>query len=325
MLAGYLSLVILPDSHVGTVEELVRKEDIHGLVRALSSRDLETQTAASRALGQVGAGHSAELIAALTRGSKEVKLGIIEALGEIRDPGTLDPLIACLADPDHAVRWEAALALGSLGDLAAIPSLVLLLRDRSRYVRYGAALALRTMEYIPPDMAAGAFLLLGVQDWEGLATIGPPAVPALSLAAGDEDPSVRLHAARVLRRIGDPAASPALSRLLADTSDEVRWEAVLAAPHCGYPLLALPRAIAMRPRIRKNPYIAALLNFSIPGMGYNYLGKWWGILVFQTDVYITLWFYAHTGEGYTYSLLLPIYLALAAHAYYMAVKMPDLQ
>jgi len=120
-------------------------------------------------------------------------------------------------------------------------------------------------------------------------------------------------------------ASPALSRLLADPSDDVRWEALLASTRCGYPLLSIPRIMTLRPGKRKNPYIAALLNFCIPGMGYNYLGKWWGIVVFQTDVYITLWFLAQTGEWFSYTFLLPIYVALAVHAYYLAVKMPDLQ
>jgi hypothetical protein len=80
----------------------------------------------------------------------------------------------------------------------------------------------------------------------------------------------------------------------------------------------------MRPRIRKNPLIAAFLNIVLPGMGYFYLGRWWGIVVFQIDVYLTTLNFATNGELFAWAYSLPVYFALAAHAWYMASRMPDL-
>ena len=86
----------------------------------------------------------------------------------------------------------------------------------------------------------------------------------------------------------------------------------------------LPRGLSLRPRVRKNPSVAAFLNFVLPGMGYCYLGRWWGVLVFQVDVTATLWLYAFVGNQDTYGLLLPIYVILAIHGYYLAKKMPEM-
>jgi HEAT repeat protein len=46
-----------------------------------------------------------------------------EALGRIRDPGAVEPLIDTLWDDDSRVRLKAAWALGQIGDIRAIPPL----------------------------------------------------------------------------------------------------------------------------------------------------------------------------------------------------------
>ena len=50
------------------------------------------------------------------------------------------------------------------------------------------------------------------------------------------------------------------------------------------------------PRLRKNPLIAGFLNFMLPGLGYGYLGKWWGIMIFQVDITLTVWLFKYQGE-----------------------------
>lgn len=87
---------------------------------------------------------------------------------------------------------------------------------------------------------------------------------------------------------------------LADSNSEVRWQAVLAAPRCGIDPLFIPRGISRRPRTAKNPFIAAIMNFLLPGLGYGYIGKWWGIMIFQIDVTATVWLYKYEGQGDTY-------------------------
>lgn len=65
-----------------------------------------------------------------------------EALGEIRDPRAVDPLIAALNDRNPEVREEAAEALGKIGDPRAVEPLTGLLGDPRREVREKAEKAL---------------------------------------------------------------------------------------------------------------------------------------------------------------------------------------
>ncbi|HUK93121.1 MAG TPA: HEAT repeat domain-containing protein [Methanomicrobiales archaeon] len=303
---------------------LAKERDIPGLIAALRHPDLEVQWRAAAALGSLGPEAIDQLLGRLPSRNRAVKLGIIEALGEIADPRAVDPLIRNLRDPSVEVRWETALALGEIGDERAVGPLLPGLRDPDRYIRYGTALALPKLGWKAETPGDQASLLLGLQDWDGLRRLGPAAIPALSSALADREKTVRARAVEVLGEIGDRAAIPAIIRALRDRDDEVRWKAVLAGPRCGIAPLYLPRGLAGRPRARKNPAIAAFLNLILPGQGYLYLGRWWGILIFQVDITVTLWLFATMGDQPTYGLLLPIYVIIAAHAWYLAGKMPEM-
>lgn len=65
-----------------------------------------------------------------------------EALGEIRDPKAVDPLIAALRDRDAEVREEAAKSLGMIGDRKAVEPLNEALKDVDPKVRREAEQAL---------------------------------------------------------------------------------------------------------------------------------------------------------------------------------------
>jgi len=306
------------------IDALKGRRDIPGLISALRHPDTGIQWKAAAALGSLGPDAIHHLIGGLSTRNRAVKLGIIEALGEIRDPLAVEPLIAHLCDPSVEIRWEAALALGETGDERAVAPLIPGLRDPDRYVRYGTALALGKLGWVPADPGEEAYRLLGLQDWAGLAALGPPAVPALCRALKDREKTVRRRAVETLGEIGNGAAIPAIVRGLRDPDDEVRWQAVLAGPRCGIAPMHLPRGLSQRPRIRKNPAVAAFLNLVLPGQGYLYLGRWWGVLIFQIDVTATLWLFATAGDQSTYGLLLPLYVVLAAHAWYLAGRMPEM-
>lgn len=64
------------------------------------------------------------------------------ALGEIKDPRTVEPLIAALKDEDEAVRAHAAHALGKIKDPHAVGALIAVLKDNHEYIRYLSAIAL---------------------------------------------------------------------------------------------------------------------------------------------------------------------------------------
>ena len=88
-------------------------------------------------------------------------------------------------------------------------------------------------------------------------------------------------------------------------------------------MMHLPRGLSRRPQMTNNPLIAGFLNFMLPGLGYGYLGKWWGVMIFQIDITATVWLFKYGGETNTYSILFPIYLMLALHAYYITIKTPE--
>src|SRR5208283_952593 len=299
------------------------RRDIPGLIRALRSPDFTVQTEAARALGTLGAASMDDLIRALKKKHMDVRLGVIGALAVIRDPRSVDPLIAALMDSHSEVRWQATFALGEIGDARAIRPLVAALRDPDKYVRYGSAFALAKLGWKPETAEERAFYFAGMQEWKALESIGPAAIPALSGVLSDRDAGVRQKAIEVLGTIGSDTAVPAIMQGLADSNSEVRWQPVLSAPRCGIDPLFIPRGISRRPRTAKNPFIAAIMNFLLPGLGYGYIGKWWGIMIFQIDVTATVWLYKYEGQGDTYGLLFPLYVLLAIHAWYLAKKMPD--
>jgi HEAT repeat protein len=306
------------------IDTLGQQKDIPALIQALRYNDFEVQTSAAQALGALGTEGINELILALKDKDRDVRLGIIEALSVIRDQQSVPPLIELLNDKSREVRWETAIALGEIGGPDATSPLKNALRDPDKYVRYGAASALSKIGWNPVSYEERAFYYVGMQEWQEVHDCGPAAISALSLVLHDQDSSVRIKAIEILGSIGDKKAIPALMQSLRDENADVRWKTVLASPKCGISVMHLPRGLSRRPRMKKNPLIAGFLNFMLPGLGYGYLGKWWGIMIFQIDITATVWLFRYQGEVSSYGLLFPVYLVLAFHAWYIAQKMPDL-
>ena len=306
------------------VDTLRQQKDVPALIQALRYNNFEVQTSAAQALGTLGTEGIHELILALKDRDRDVRLGIIEALSVIGDQRAVQPLIELLNDKSSEVRWETAIALGEIGGPGATAPLKKALMDPDKYVRYGAASALLKTGWNPVSEEERAFYYVGLQEWEAVKDSGPAAISALSLVLNDQDSSVRIKAIEILGSIGDKKAIPALMRSLRDENADVRWKAVLASPKCGISVMHLPRGLSQRQRLKKNPLIAGFLNFMLPGLGYGYLGKWWGIMIFQIDITATVWLFKYQGEVSSYGLLFPVYLVLAFHAWYIAQKMPEL-
>jgi len=304
------------------IERLTAAKDISGLIRALHSSDMHTQTEATKALGSLGPAARDVLIQRLKKKDKENQLVIIQVLIEFRDPQSVPVLIETLKDENSEVRWEAAIALGEIGDLRAIDPLILCLRDIDKYTRYGAAFSLFRMGWKPPNDVEKAFLFVGMQEWKAVRLLGDSAIPALTNILHDQHSNIRIQAVDILGELKSTGAIPALIQSLADKDSEVRWNAVLASPKCGIKLLHIPRGLARRPKVTKNPLIAGFLNFALPGLGYAYLAKWWGVMIYEIDIFGTIVLFQYMGEQFSYEALLPIYLLLGIHAYYLAIKMP---
>ena len=304
------------------IEKLTAAKDISGLIRALRSSNMHTQSAAAKALGSLGPAAMDVLIRNLKKKDRDHHLVIIKALSEIRDPTPVPVLIGMLKDENSEVRWGVAIALGEIGDSRAIEPLIASLRDYDKYVRYGAALSLQVLGWKPPTDEEKAFFLVGLQDWQAVGVLGDSAIPALTTILHDRHSIVRIKAIEILGEIGSARAIPALMQSLADEDSDVRWAAVLASEKSGIHLMHLPRSLSRRPSLKKNPLIAGFLNFVLPGLGYAYLAKWWGVMIFEIDIFLTVWLWQTWGE-FSFEALLPIYFLLAVHAYYITVKMPE--
>lgn len=119
-------------------------------------------------------------------------------------------LITALTDSDRSVRQAAAMALGSAHTPAAADALVARLgTETDCFVR--EALTWATVQ------------------------AGPDAVDGVLRQLTSPSPTVRMQAAHVLSKIGDPAHAPQLIPVVADTDPEVAAKAFRAAANTGDP------------------------------------------------------------------------------------------
>jgi hypothetical protein len=266
------------------ISALAEAGDLRRHVGLLSHPDPGVQEQAARALATLGEGAIRHLLGELDHPDPEVRLGIVEALGDIGDPSAVPPLVRLLSgEKSSEVRWAIALALGNTGDPDATLPLVQALRDPDKYVRFGAAMALGQLGW-EPDGEDRAFLLIARQEWDSLPALGATAVHPLLWATRDPDHAIRARAVDLLGALGDARGADACDLVLRDPDSEVRWRAVLAFPRCGVPLMHLPLGLVRRPRAWKSPAIAALLNLFFLGLGYSYLERWYGLLLFQVNL-----------------------------------------
>ena len=155
--------------------------------------------------------------------------------------------IAALNDEDWAIREEAATALGTLRDPRAVQPLVSILRDSDRAVREAAISALTAIGE-PSVPALGLCLSdpqLGVQEAASavLALIADDRVLAPLIASlGNRDWIVRMHAAKALGRIKLPSSIEPLIPLLQDKVKAVREETTTALAAIG--AAAIPSLLA---------------------------------------------------------------------------------
>jgi len=309
------------------------RKDVSALIDTLQHPDYDVQWKAAAALGTLGKDALHQLHVNLGHPSLEVRLGAIEALGDIRDFSSTEPLSDVLEqDPVSEVRWAAAATIGEIGDPRAIRHLIKALRDPDRFVRYGAATALGQLRWQPKNPKDRAFARIGLQDWDAVGAMGQDAVEPLTSLIHDPDGEVRMRIIETLGRIGGTNSARACTTQLRDPDGAVRWNAVLSGLRCGVQPMAIPMAIARRPRVRKNPLYAAWLNFIMPGYGYTYVGKWWGFTFWQTFLLATLILVLFEGQIMRYIfwqpvpifVFSPLWVVFALHAYILARRLPEM-
>jgi HEAT repeat protein len=307
------------------VESLKLSGDVRGLIRLLDHKDPEIQWRAADALGTLGEPACDRLLTILEYPKMHVRIGAIEALGDIRSGKSVDPLIGKLrTDHDNEVRWVAALALGQIGDPRAVPALVEALGDPDRYVRYGSVMSLELLSWTPESEETLASMLIAQQEWETLHGLKAAAVGPLIRALRDPNPTTRIKIVELLGEIGGQDARIACESALLDRDPGVRWKAVAACRQCGTPPQDIPLILANRPRTTPSPIGAAILNLFFFGLGYNYIGKWWGFPVFMSYMTIMVLIQLSSGMWFPYIFVYPFTAISAIQTYYAVKKMPDM-
>jgi HEAT repeat protein len=304
---------------------LIEKRNIPALIRLLRHRDPGVQWRAAEALGRIGPSATPLLIRELRNRSVDVRLGAIEALGDIRDPAAVSPLIYLLsAEKNVEIRWAIILTLGEIGKPEAVDTLIGHLSDPNKYVRYGSALSLEKLGWNPGDGQERTLYLIALQRWDEIPEGGEAALAPLVHTLSDEDGRIRAKTVEALGSLGTPKAEAACDRALADPSGEVRWKALLSFPKCGLPLSHLTRGLTRRPKTNHSPVIAAFLNLLFPGIGYNYLGKWYGFLLFQINLAMIVILSLLLGPVIPYVISYSFGSLVGVHAWNMAKALPDL-
>jgi HEAT repeat protein len=305
-----------PDIHA-----LTQARDIRGLIVSLGHRDFDVQWRAARALGTMGADATLPLINVLGYPDINTRLGAIEALGAIRDPRSTKVLAAILAsDETSELRWAAALALGEIGDRTVTPALLSALRDNDRYVRYGAAKALEQVGWSAETDQDRAFYCIALQDWDAIKKLGTSATGPLNEMLKERHPAIRAQIVEILGSIGGTEAKKSCEQVLRDPDGDVRWRAVLSSRLCGVPTSHLPLQISKRQRTGPSAIGATLLNFFFLGIGYDYLGKWYGVMILETYMMLLTLAQLELGPFMPFLIFYPVTALFATQTYFMVKR-----
>jgi hypothetical protein len=303
------------------IEAMKNNQDIRGLIRLLDHRKSDIRWRAAEALGTSGEIACDPLLRVLEFPKTHVRIGVIEALAEIKSPRSVEPLIHTVQkDEIGEVRWVAAMALGEIGDIRAIPVLQASLKDIDRYVRYGSAKALEELGWSPESDDDRAYYYLALQDWDTVKKLGKSATGAITDLLKDEHPAMRARMTDMLGSIESIEAQKSCELVLRDPVEKVRWRAVLSCKRCEVPIRDLPMEISKRRRTGPSAIGAALLNLIFLGCGYDYLEKWWGMVILET--YLLLFIILQLLLGLTVSILIlaPITAVFATQTYFMVKR-----
>ncbi len=303
------------------IRALTQARDIRGLIVSLDHRDFDVQWHAARALGTMGADATLPIINVLGYPDINTRLGAIEALGAIRDPRAIEVLAALLASHEtNELRWAAALALGEIGDPTVTPALRSALRDDNRYVRYGAAKALEQVGWSAETDQDRAFYYIALQDWDAIKKLGTSATGPLIDLLKERHPAIRAQIIEILGSIGGVEAKKSCEQVLRDPDGDVRWRAVLSSRQCGVPTSYLPLQISKRQRTGPSVIGATVLNFFFLGIGYDYVGKWWGVMILETYMMLLTLAQLELGPFIPFLIFYPVTALFATQTYFMVKR-----
>lgn len=182
---------------------------VNPLVAALQDSDPDVRSVAAAAVYR----------RLMTDPDQDARQATVTALGRVRPPDAVDPLIKAMMDADEGVRVAAIRSLQAVGDVRAIPSLVVVLaHEQVRQKATGRSNA-------NVERAASAALD---------ALCGPNAVEPLTASFGHDDADVREIAVRRLAKIGSPLVADCLVAALSDEDPIIRRSAARGLQEIGW-------------------------------------------------------------------------------------------
>lgn len=205
------------------------------------------------AIRAAGASIALPLAARLDHPDALTRWEIVNLLGELAEPATLDALLEfALAEDEVHARWRSFWAICRMPHAALVERLLPVLRQRDTRRRWRAALIL-SMLRCP---AASPVLRAGLDDadpwvqWEALSALKSLAdttaeAAILPFMAPDRALALRQEATLALAAIGTPSARARLVEALADAEPQVRWRASMGLSRSRDPVhhAALQRAL----------------------------------------------------------------------------------
>ena len=201
------------------------------------------------ALGKLGKGAGSPLISALKCKNRNVRVGVVEALGQVRDRRAAEPLLIALGDQDRIVRQNTAWALGRLNlspdRYKALRGKIIhaltkaMNKDEYFPVRFNAVYSLGNMDDIRlvkpllkalfyPEfemrLNASFGFMMAAMDLHDKVTsyMHNKIIDNLTLALSDDAYLVRYNAADAIRLNGGPKALGILTTLLNDEDEYMR-------------------------------------------------------------------------------------------------------
>ncbi len=243
--------------------ELGSSRAIPALTRALRDRDRAVQWFAATALAKLGEPAVKILLAELRSDDEDAVVGAAIALGRMREPRAVGPLLGLLASPDLYVREQAVEALVEIGKPSVGP-LVKTLGSAEPVAKKSAVVALGRLA--DEEAAAALAGLLGGEDlvarhyaMVALRDMGPDAYDVLETALASRNPSAQKSACEILGFGRDARAVKPVAALLDADDETVRWTAAktLGAIDGKYAVESLIRALQdPSPRVREVTVLA---------------------------------------------------------------------